>query len=476
MRRLLYVPALGPLWLQVLGGLALAGVATLLGKILPGTGTAAAAMYYMLAVIMAAFVGRLGGGLAAAGASFLGLNFFFTQPLGTFRVAKAPDIVALVAFLLVAALIAALLTEVLAQRSEAERGRRESNLLYRLSSGLLSKQRLQSVLEEVAGDLTQLFDLEDCRVELGPEEGRGKGPPGGPSTDFPLRTNLREYGVVRLWPGAEREISPLEAGVARAIASQIALAVEATSLDEESRKAKAEAEVSRIRAGLFSSVTHDLKTPLSTIKASATSLLDRTVSFDEARREELLQGIVVETDRLNRLISNLLQLSRLRAGVLAARKTPTPITEIIESVTARLGPAFHTAGVSLLSRTKGSLSSVPMDVIQIDQALSNVLENALRYAPKNTQVQVTARRWHGFIEVLVSDRGPGIEPGERERVFEEFYGAARGDSKGTTGLGLAIVRAIISAHGGRTWVEQTPGGGATVGFSLPFVPRMQPVA
>lgn len=431
-------------------------------------------MYYLLAVVVAAFVGRFWGSLVAAFGSFLGLNFFFTPPFGTFYAAKFEDLIALFVFLVVASLVATLLTEVLEQRTRAERRERETHLLYQLSSGLLSRQQLDAVLGQVARDLTDLFDLELCEVKLVENDGIGGhqmprgGEGGGNFTDIELKTEAHDYGVLRLHPTQDRVLSSVERDLARAFATQVALAVEAARLDDETRQARAEAEVSRIRAALFSSVTHDLKTPLSSVKAAASSLLEEGVEFDSERRSELLRTIVEETDRLNRLISNLLQLSRLRAGVLLPRKTATPIRDVIESVLSRLGRAFESQEVGIQVRVRDDTPSLPMDVLQVDQALSNILENAARYAPRGSDIRIDVRRWQSWVEVNVSDKGPGIRSEEREKVFEEFYRSESGDSKGSAGLGLAIVRAIVSAHGGSSWAAETPGGGATIGFRLPL--------
>ncbi|MGH2771553.1 MAG: ATP-binding protein [Actinomycetota bacterium] len=467
MRRLLYLRPIRGRAFRIAFALGLTTVVTLVGKGASSTTTTSAAMYYLLAVVVSSFLGSLWGGLTAALGSFLALNFFFTPPFGTFRVAKVDDLIALFVFFVVASLVAALLAEVLEQRTRAERRERETSLLYQLSSNLLSRERLDAALNQVAKDLTDLFDLQSSKVVLRNQDS-GTPAESNSLSRVELRTGANSYGYLHLYPKEDRALNEIELDLARAFATQVALAVEAARLNEESRRARDEAEVSRIRAALFSSVTHDLKTPLSVVKASASSLLEEGVVFDPERRHELLKTIVEETDRLNRLISNLLQLSRLRAGVLIPHKTPTPIGDVIASVLARLGSFLDEKNIVIETQIREDLPSVPMDVIQIDQALSNVLENARRYAPSGTSVKLIARPWQSWIEVLVADRGRGIPAAEREKVFEEFYRGEKGDSKGNAGLGLAIVKAIVTAHGGSVWVEETPGGGATIGFRLPL--------
>jgi two-component system sensor histidine kinase KdpD len=474
-RRLLRLPSQRPLWARTAFALVLPAVVTVAGQLLQTTSTAGVGFFYMLAVVSAAILGGMVGGLTASFLSFLGLNFFFTPPYGTFRVAKGEDAVALFVFLAVSSLVATLFTQALVQRSRAEQRERETFLLYQLSSGLLSRQRLEEVLRQTAKDLVELFRLARCEIELvlEPSESNrvaefdvGREFDRDSALEVPLQTERTSFGVIRLFPESGRDLTETEEELATAFATQMALAVEAARLDDESRAARADAEVSRIRAALFSSVTHDLKTPLSSIKASATSLLEQGVEFDKRQRTELLRTIVDEADRLNLLIGNLLQLSRLRAGALIPQRTLAPIEDVVASAVSRLRPLFD--GRSLRVRIREEMAPVPMDVVQIDQVLSNILENAARYAPPGTEVEITAQRWQSWVEVLVADRGPGIPTKNRERVFDEFFRGESPESSSGSGLGLAIVRAIISAHGGRAWVQETPGGGATVAFRLPL--------
>ena len=251
-----------------------------------------------------------------------------------------------------------------------------------------------------------------------------------------------------------------------AFAAQLSLALERARLGEEAAGARVEAEASRIRAALFSSVTHDLRTPLASIMASASSLLEQGVPFSEEQRHELLQTILEEADRLNRLVANLMDLSRLRAGALTPTVEPVPLEDIISSVTRRLAPALAGREVRVLIRE--DVPAVPVDVVQMDQVLTNLIENAVRYTPKGTPIGIAAARWHGMVEIRVSDRGPGIPAEARAKVFQEFYREDVEGRRSGTGLGLAIANAIVTAHGGSMGVEDTPGGGATIWLHLPL--------
>jgi two-component system sensor histidine kinase KdpD len=466
----------GPGWIRLGLALAFPLIATIVALPLrrADATSAVAALVYLLAVVAAALVGGLRGGLASSVISFLGLNFFFTPPFHTFEVEKAEDIVALFVFLIVSAIVANLFTQALGQRARAERREHETSLLYRLASRLLGRESLGGVLDEFAEDVVRLFDLARCEVRISSSEEtkvQGGHFQSGPSFDealgveIPMRTEREEFGIVRVIPKTTGAFGDQERELAQAFVSQMALAVESIRLQEKTRSAQAEAEGSRIRAALFSSVTHDLRTPLSSIKASATSLLEEGVSFDASQREELLRTIAEESDRLNRLIGNLLDLSRLRAGALVPEKVPTPIDEVIEGVVSRMGRILD--GLRIDIRIKDGIPPVPIDVLQIDQVLSNLLENAARYSPDDSEIQVRASKWQSSVEIEVADRGPGIPPEDRERVFQEFFRGGSEDRRGGAGLGLSIARAIVAAHGGSMRIHETPGGGATVGFSLP---------
>jgi two-component system sensor histidine kinase KdpD len=333
-------------------------------------------------------------------------------------------------------------------------------------------------LDEFAEDLASLFDLARCEVWVVAKDGTQA--PGGHfgedealdaslTVELPMRTDREQFGVVRIVPQEEGSFGDEERKLAEAFVSQMALAMESVRLQEKTRSAEAEAEASRIRAALFSSVTHDLRTPLSSIKASATSLLEEGVSFDDSQREELLRTIAEESDRLNRLIGNLLDLSRLRAGALVPEKVFTPIEEVIEGVASRMRKLLSDHRLKVRVRT--GIPPVPIDVLQIDQVLSNLLENAARFAPPESEIEVKATKWQSSVEIEVSDRGPGIPAEDRERVFQEFYRRDSEYRKGEAGLGLSIARAIVAAHGGSMWIHETPGGGATVGLRLPLESR-----
>jgi two-component system sensor histidine kinase KdpD len=239
-------------------------------------------------------------------------------------------------------------------------------------------------------------------------------------------------------------------------------------LDARARLAQVDAETNLLRASMFSSVTHDLRTPLASIKAGVTSLLDESTSYDPSQQHELLVTILEETDRLNRLVGNILDLAKIRAGALIPRRSRIALDEVTEAVVARLRRRAEEEAVSVELAIPPNVPDIAADPLQIDQVLTNLLENALRHSPPGGVVRVHLSVIPRCIRIRITDQGPGVPHDDREKVFEAFY---RGDvppETAGTGLGLAIARAIVVAHGGRIWIEDAVGGGAAMVVELPL--------
>jgi two-component system, OmpR family, sensor histidine kinase KdpD len=222
--------------------------------------------------------------------------------------------------------------------------------------------------------------------------------------------------------------------------------------------------VNATRAALFSSISHDLRTPLASITAAVTNLLEPSARISEVGRDEHLQTIREEAERLNRLVGSFLHLARVRAGAVSPEKQSVSLDDVIEGVVARLQPVLSGHRVRLVLRP--DVPEIRADIDQLDQVLTNLLENAARHARGNSEIQISTSRWQSWVEVRVADHGPGIPPSDRERVFEPFI-RAEPSTDGGTGLGLSIARALVEAHGGRIWITESPGGGTTVLFRLP---------
>lgn len=456
-------------------GLITTAAVTLVTSLLPRTSTAAAALSYALGVMVATATSGMGAGLPAAIVSFFALNFFFTAPFYTLRVNKSEDIVALAVFLFVAIVIGLFFSAVMSQRTEAERREREIRLLQQLATRLLSGEPIEQELRRFAASMVDLLELGSCEItsELTPapilavrEHFQGDS---GDRIVAPMAWKGREVGRIEIAPSPSRpHLSQGDREAIELLADQVSLALQGVEMGGRAQAAQVEAERNKLRAALFSSVTHDLRTPLTSISASATSLLDDDSHFDTEGSSILLQTIQSEAARLNRLVGNLMHLSQVQAGALVPNKVPVGVDEIIERVLARLKPQLRDHGVRITSRD--DVPDVAADVVQIDQLLTNLFENAVKFSPPGSEISISAARWRHMVKVSVQDHGSGIPLEQRERVFEPFVRAPAHENQGS-GLGLAISRAIVVAHGGRIWAEETPGGGTTVAFELPAADR-----
>jgi two-component system sensor histidine kinase KdpD len=256
-------------------------------------------------------------------------------------------------------------------------------------------------------------------------------------------------------------LGPDDLDVLQAFAGQVAIAVQQRALRADAARAGDLEEANELRTALLAAVSHDLRTPLSSIKASVSSLLQRDVDFTPAATRELLETIDEGADRLNHLIGNLLDMSRLQTGALQLVMRAVALEEVIPSALAGLSQAQR-VDVDVPE----TLPRVEADAALLERAMANVIENALVWSPADTRVRVEACVADGRVDLRVVDRGPGIPPTQREQVFQPFQ--RLGDSSNGTGvgLGLAVARGFVEAMGGEIVIEDTPGGGVTIDISL----------
>jgi two-component system sensor histidine kinase KdpD len=438
------------------------GLVTLLALV-PGVDFAIAALAYVLAVVAASAVGGIGTGLIATFLSFLALNLLFAEP-------ELDDLLALGVFVLVASIVGSVLATAIDQRARAERREEETRLLHHLGMRLIGGERIDEILRRFAEAITELFELARCEVWA-----EGMPSPAVVSGDHaagqkrerevPIALDGRGVGWIRAMPQAGRALSQEEQHVLEMFAGQMGLALKGVRLAAEVTRAESEAQMTRTRSALFSSVTHDLRTPLASILGSATTLEDAETSLGSRERRDLVVTIRQEAERLNRLVGNLLQLSRLRAGALVPTRSLGSVEEVVEQVLSRLRPTLRDYPVRV--DMDEDLPDVPIDVVHVDQVLTNLLENAAKMSPPGSEITVSAHRSQRGVTVSVADEGPGIPSEEREIVFEPFV---RGkDALGSgSGLGLPIARAIVEAHGGRLWIDGQAPKGTTVRFELPL--------
>src|SRR6266446_4225828 len=298
---------------------------------------------------------------------------------------------------------------------------------------------------------------------------------------IPLKVGQKVVGVLRLSIeddprlfaverslGVEQERSNPRTAFFWAFVDQAAAMIERARLRRESLRVEVLQRTDELRAALLSSVSHDLRTPLASIKAAASSLLQEDVQWDDEARRSFALTIEREADRLNRLVSNLLDMSRIEGGALRPEKEWYPIDELVHDVLGHMQPMLD--GRTVHTDLPADLPPVELDYLEIDQVLTNLIENAVRYTPAGSPIELSARVDGDQMVISVADRGPGIPPDDRERVFDKFYRVLETQTTRTTGsgLGLAVSRGLVEAHGGRIWEENRDGGGAIFRFTLPL--------
>jgi len=249
-------------------------------------------------------------------------------------------------------------------------------------------------------------------------------------------------------------------------AAQAAVALERALVAEQAQHEQVEAEAERLRTALLSSLSHDMRTPLGAITGAASSLLEDGGGLPEAARRDLVRTILEESTRMNRLIGNLLDMIRLESGALQVQKEWQPLEEVVGVALIRLEERLKEHPVTV--RLPPDLPLLLMDGLLVEQVFVNLLENAVKYTPPGAPVEIAAAAGEGAVVVDVADRGPGFPPGEEARVFDKFYRVAGATTVAGVGLGLTICRGIVTAHGGRIWAENRPGGGAAFHFTLPL--------
>jgi len=428
---------------------------------------------FMLAVVIAAVAGGLWSGLIAGILASTLRPLVVEDPQLTFRFDDVEDVATGVVFLSVAMVVGLLVGQASEDRARASRREREARFLGTLSSTLHTREVPDRVLDQFAEVLMEPFGLSRVEVEATLDgtdlralaTTNGEVVVGGPRTSVRLLAGDASIGtLVAERPPGGRPFSRDDQLLLETAARQATAALDRARLDARARNAQLDAETNQLRAAMFSSVTHDLRTPLASIKAGVTSLLDTTVQHDPAQERELLTTILEETDRLNRLVGNLLDLARIRAGALTPTRQQSAMDEIVEIVLARMRSrlAEHVVTADL----PASLPDVWVDPVQLDQVLTNLLENAGRHAPAGSEIQVSVLWMHGAVQVRVADEGPGIPLDERDRVFEAFYRGSSIPETPGSGLGLAIAKAVVVAHGGRIWIEEAPAGGCVVAFEI----------
>jgi two-component system sensor histidine kinase KdpD len=476
---------------------------------------------YLLAVLFTAVAFGSVPAVFASIAAFLAFDFFFVQPTHHLTVNNTEEWVALVV-LLVTGVITGQLAAALRQRArEAERREREAVVLYDVVR-LMQAPDLREALTAVAERLREELELAAVIVDLGPEApvalqaeagdaealqlarhprlppvqilSQGAAPAGGRSSPLgrwirvvpplspatalgeredrlrkiPINLQSDQIGhLVLVRRPSARALSNADDRLLLAVANQLGLTVERVRLREVATEAEILQRTDELKSALLNAVSHDLKTPLASIVASAGSLLQEDVAWTEEERREFARAIEEEAGYLNRLVGNLLDLSRIEAGSLRPDKDWYDLAALVDDVLGRLRPV--TAQHPIVVDVPDDLPPVPLDYLEIGDVLFNLIENATKYTPPGTEIRVSARQDAEEVRLEVTDQGPGIPPQNIRRLFDPFYRVKGRElrPKGM-GLGLAVAKGLVEAHGGRIWAENAPGGGARFVFALPL--------
>ncbi len=509
-------------WFGYLAALAAVGlVSVVIGVALSGTHLANISMLYLIAVLAIATLFGSGPAIFASVIAFLTFDWLFVEPYHTFTVSNTEEWIALLLFLVTAVITGQLAASQRRRAQEAEQREREAVVLYDVMR-LISDPELEHALGDVAERLRRELGLDAVAIEVigstngvtratageaealriirsvaktsshllmegAPPTSAQRGglgpwvriipphPPGSRErvgTDrlqlVPVRAQDRRVGDLFLVrPAGSPKFREADNRLLAAVAAQLGLAVERVRLRREATEAEILRRTDELKTALLNAVSHDLRTPLASIIASAGSLRQHDVAWTEEDRQQFAEAIEEEAQRLNQIVGNLLDLSRIEGGTLRPEKGWYDVGALIDDVLGRLRPliAKHHVEVSVPE----DLPPVLLDYVEIDQVLSNLLENAAKYAPANTAISISVRHVGEALQIEVADRGPGIPPSALSQLFAPFYRVPEPGSrvKGT-GLGLAVAKGLVEAHDGRIWAENRRGGGTRFVFTLPL--------
>ncbi|HTQ14567.1 MAG TPA: sensor histidine kinase KdpD [Rhizomicrobium sp.] len=482
------------------GSLAMVGVALVLGLALRQVHITNVALVFLTAVLASGVAYGLWPSLLACVASALAYNFFFLPPYYTFTIADPENVVALFFFFVVAGVVSNLTARVRAQGAVARGRAKATEDLYLFARKLAGVFTLDDLLWATSFQFAQMLKLrvvilypegDSIAVRAGypPEDmlnegdvaaakwvwqhgapaGRGADTlPGGRWLFLPMRTGRGIVGVV----GLDRDkpgvlLTPDQRRLFDALADQAALAIERINLAQDIDRNRLNAETERLRSALLTSISHDLRTPLASIQGAASSLKTYGATLDDAAKQELLGSILEESERLNRFIANLLDMTRLESGAIAPKLEPIDLADVVGSALRRASKvlAQHEVELSLAP----GLPMLRLDPVLFEQALFNLLDNAAKYSPPGSKVSVAAAVHGARLQLSVRDSGEGIEPSDVERIFDKFYRVQSSDQKRAgTGLGLAISRGFIEAMGGTLGAaNRNDGRGAVFTITLP---------
>jgi two-component system sensor histidine kinase KdpD len=476
--------------------------------------TTTIALSFLLVVLITASAYGLGVGIFASVASVFCFNFLFLPPVGKLTIQDPQNWVALFAFLITAVITSQLSSAARSRAHDAERRREEVFKLYELSRTIIATPDFETAVSSIARQVVEIYHFDYCAVFL-PTSGKWqraavasdgvfidafkpalneiemafmdgdlhlfsatKDFDKKSSTDeikapyrvayAPLKVGVHPIGVMVLAAGQ------LERGAAEAIAGMVALALERARFLQEVSHTEALRQSDELKSALLASVSHDLRTPLTSMRAAVESLLQEEIVWDEAALREFHLIISEDVNRLTKLVQNLLEMARIEAGELRILKRWEAVSEIITNVLERCAQTLCNHRVKI--EMDEEIPLVKVDSLLVAEALHNLVENAAKYSPAESLVTIKARIEQEDLIISVADQGKGIATGELDRVFDKFYRGSPGQTqrKDGTGMGLAIARGIIEAHGGKIWAENGKVSGAIFSFALPVKQKSLP--
>jgi two-component system sensor histidine kinase KdpD len=465
-------------------------------------------LVYVVPVLIAAARHGLVPSLWVSTLSVLCYNFFFLPPLYEFTIADPANVVALFFFMFVAVAASALGTRSRAQAEAARREARTTAELYTFSRKIAGVIELDDLLWIIVTHLARLLNAEVAVLmpeKAGPDMGKldlkaafppgsdfsqadlaaarwswdseqptGRGTdtlPGGRWLFMPIKTSRSSIGVIGILPlGEAGQFTSSARQLLEAVGSQAAVAIERVALAADIDQARLGAERERLRSAMLTSVSHDLRTPLASIIGALSSLRSYRERYDETTRADLLNTALSEAERLDRFVGNLLDMTRLDAGVIVPKREPVDVGDLVSTTLRRAMPLLKDHMVT--STIEPGLPTLSLDFVLAEQALFNILDNAGKYSPTGGSVEIDVRRADERIEIRVRDEGPGMAEGSLDRLFTKFYRADAGDRRRAgTGLGLAIAKGFVEVLGGTiSAANRSDRSGAEFTVSYPITP------
>ena len=436
--------------------------------------TSTVALIYLIPVLVSTTLWGLSPGLISGFSAFLAFNYFFIHPYYTFEVLHTQDLTGLAIFFLVAVLTSQLVGRARKNLESAQARELEATRLYELSVRLVGVNRLPEIAHVLVSQVQVTFRAVFVRARIGtlPAENPfsisfppDQQPPPSPALTLPISAASRLLGELSLW--RELPLDASEKQMLQTFVTQTALALERAMFLQAETRAQVLEESDRMKSALLSSVSHELRTPLATIKASITSLLSGEVEWEEAAvRDELLAVVDEESDQLNRLVGNLLDMSRLEAGALQPDRQWNVLAEIVDEAARRMHRLLENH--QLFLDLPDDLPLIAVDYYQLERVFTNLISNSIKYAPPPSAIQIQARvKPSQGLSVWVTNQGPPVPAEHLPRIFDKFHRVTNADRVTGTGLGLSICKGIVEAHGGQIWAENLPNGFAFC-FTLPL--------